>query len=256
MIQLKVYTEKEGRDPNIYLGIDVNPIPIELFKGIFSTPRTIYSDDALYGIQILVTDDGKSVVLISDNKDSYITLEDIQSNDIWYKVGFVLAEYEEFTNFGSIHESVKNDPLTFLLERYHSGETGLLEFEEKRYNDKGEYMRIYKSFDTRQHPDAPDKKSAVLDQLRKHCDFIYFQDRAIPSFERRVHVKTNPENIVELENYAEAQLELMRESSPKLYDHLPEGEVRFVSCMIPGVGQVSWEKDDSIKDMLVTIKDK
>lgn len=122
MIELKFYTEKEGRDPNIYLGIDESPIPFALFKGMFSKKGNLYTDSGWGDVQLLVNDDEKTLLLVSDNPDAYITIEDIQSTDIWYKIGFDFPE-KGYTTFMSIQDSLKNDPLTLLLERYRYGST-------------------------------------------------------------------------------------------------------------------------------------
>ena len=129
MIEAKYYTEKEGRDPSIYLGIDGHRIPVELFKGIQSDGRTVYTDDVFSGIQISVTDDEKSVILVTLDANLYITKEDIESTDIWYKVWHAPGEYsstgfplEEMTQYDfrkGHHEK--------LLRRYNSGQTGLME---------------------------------------------------------------------------------------------------------------------------------
>lgn len=251
MIQEKFYTEKEGRDPNIYLGIDGNPIPFEYFKGMFSESGNVYTDDAFSGIQFLVTEDEKSLILITMEPDLYITKEDAQSTDIWYKIGFALPEYQESTNFGSIQESFDSSPLGILLKRYNEGETGLLEFEEKKYNDKGEYMRIYKSFDTRPHPEATD----IRDTLRRHVSFVYAGDPSLPWEERLMEVKTNNKNIELMFHLLVApQLEIMKANNEMIVA-APEGKLGYTFIMAPPFGKMELVEDNSIEDFIVTRKD-
>ena len=248
MIEAKYYTEKEGRDPSIYLGIDGSEIPIELFKGIYSEDGVVYTDDPFYGIQFIVTEDEKSVLLITLNDNLYITKEDIESTDIWYKIGHALGEYS--TQFMSIEESNKNSPHNILLKRYESGETGLLEYQEKKYNNKGEYMRIYNSFDTRPNPEDSDIRGNLL----RHINFVY-RGELIRWEEREMILKSNTNNLMQL---------IVLEVKPQIdvlisggLLQMSEDQIRKIQyVMIPSMGKLQFEFDESIEDFLVIRKDK
>lgn len=250
MIQEKYYTEKEGRDPSVYLGIDTSEIPIELFKGIYSEARTLYTDDVYSGIQIWVAEDEKSVSLVTTNPNLYITLEDIKNTDIWYKIGHVLGEYG--SQFMSIEESNKNSPFNTLLERYKSGETGLLEYSNVKYNDKGEYMKVYKSFDTRPHPEEEDIRGTLL----RHINFVYSEDPTITMMERTSKVKTNSENIKLLkELLVKPQFEIMK-ANGMLPDSLDQefSKLSFTQVHFPPYGALEFIEDESVEDFIVTKK--
>lgn len=248
MIQERFYTEKEGRDPNIYLGIDENPIPIEYVKGIYSTAGNIYTDNPLWGeIQFLVTEDEKYLKLITMNPDSYVTKEDLQSTDIWFKIGHSLMDVS--SPWSSIQESIEKDPWYNILQRYQNGETGLLEYEEKKFNDKGEYMRVYKAFDTRPLPEATDIRGNII----RHINLAYIFDREVPFELRRSLVKTNSENIAKLNQFALEQVNSINtfEFGEKPMAELPE-QAKFKSFMLPGIGLIELEEDNSVQDFLVT----
>lgn len=242
MIEEKYYTEKEGRDHSIYLGIDGSEIPIELFKGIYSEGGVVYTDDHFYGIQFIVTEDEKSVLLITLNDNLYITKEDIESTDIWYKIGHSLGESS--TQFMSIEESNKNSPYNIILKKYQSGENGLLEYEEKKYNDKGEYMRVYQSFDTRPNPEDSDIRGNLL----RHINFVYAASPSLLWQEREMILKSNTNNILQL---------LSLEVISKFHEILLYGQdIKAQFIVIPGIGKLNFEFDESIEDFLIIRKDK
>lgn len=248
MIQEKFYTEKEGRDPSIYLGIDQSPIPFEYVKGMYSDAGNIYTDNSMWGdIQFLVTEDEKSLLLISTNPDSYVTKEDLESTDQWYKIGHSLPTYETtFSSFRSIQESLKDDPWYGLLERYHNGETGLLEYDEKKYNDKGEYMRVHKAFDTRPREETVD----IRDTLRRHVSFVYVFDQHILPQDRHMIVRSNTHNIMQLLSIeVKPQIEtLVNNGLLKISD---DQESKFQFIVIPYLGKLQLEFDEDIEDFLV-----
>jgi hypothetical protein len=252
MIQKKFYTEKEGRDPNIYLGIDESHIPIEYVKGIFSDAGNVYTDDPLWGeVQFIVTEDEKSLILVTTNPNSYVTKEDLQSTDVWHKIGFAFPEYQEFTNWRSIQESFDLTPLGILLKRYKAGETGLLEYEEKKFNDKGEYMRIYRSFDTRPHPTTPD----VRDTLRRHINFVYADEPTTMWQDREMIVKSNTNNIMELLNLeVKPQIDTLAANGLLKVSEDQENKIQFI--MVPSMGKLQLEFDETIEDFFVTKIDK
>lgn len=164
MIKLKTYTEKEGRDPEVYLGIDGHPIPLKYIKGIFSDKQVLYTDDIFSEVQLMVNDDEKSLFLSTNNTNEYITKEDLSSTDIWFKIGY---SGDASSQFMSIEQSRENSPHNVILNKYLSGEVGMIEYSKKIFNDKGEYMRIHNSFDTEKYGHN------LLHKLQHHAEFVF-----------------------------------------------------------------------------------
>jgi hypothetical protein len=252
MIRERFYKEKEGRDPSIYLGIDGSRIPIEIFKGIFSDPNTVYTDDAMYGVQFIVTEDAKAVVLVTTDPDVYLAKEDIQSTDKWIRIGFVLGEY---SSTGNLFDTVQFDVSKQheeVLKRYYAGETGKLYVEYKETNDKGEYMWHSHGFNTEPYPDETD----IRGTLRNHIHFVYYTGRHIPWTERVMEVKTNHLKLMELIYLlTKDQMEISKKSG--FSDIIPAEDQndRTHFIIAPGFGKLILEEDNSIEDFIVTRKD-
>jgi hypothetical protein len=252
MIKEKFYTKQEGRDPKKYLGIDGFLIPFEHFKGVYNDEGLVFTDDAMYGIQFIVDKDG--VILLTTNKDLYVTEEDLQT-DKWHKIGQVLSEYSTHI-CGTINEYCTSQTdvskeYQQVLDRYYSGEIGKIGVEYKDYNDKGEYM--WKSFgiDTTIEPGIVDPRDVLL----KHINFAYYLERQTPIELRYTEVRTNLNNMIDLAS------RIVPEEHRKSENIIPLGPIDKTSdvkmtLIYPPFGKVDFIEDNSIPGMHVIVKRK
>ena len=172
MIIEKFNLSDTDRDPNVYLGIDHEPIPFHHFKGVYREHGMVFTDDVVEGLQFIVNivDDVAHVVLVGMNVNRYVTIEDLE-NDRWLKIGNVLGNIlGEYSTTGYVpritnkcFETVRDK----LVERYKSGEQGKLEIEEKIYDSNGVYyMWFHHVFVT----DIEGEDS--FHKMRRHIDFV------------------------------------------------------------------------------------
>lgn len=250
MIQVRRYTEKEDRNPTKYLGIDGNPIPSKYFKGIYTDSGNIYTYDVEYGIQLVVDSSGKNLIIMGhdiDHKDMYFLKEDLENFDKWLLAARVCTEYKDPS---TCQIQLSFDPFRILLERYQRGETGLLEFDEKKYNTRGEYMRFYQSFDTRTN----ERDLDIRDCLYRHVNFIYSRDKATPWVDRVMTIETNSENIMSLAQLLVApQLKIMEDNNMIV---VAEGKLNYSFIIAPPFGKMELIENNSVQDFKVTKKDK
>lgn len=175
MIEEKFYTQEEGRDSSIYLGIDEKYIPFDLFKGVYFEDGLVFTDDAFFGVQFVVNVEERGVSIVTLDRNQYVIEEDIMSTDKWLKIGHALGEYTTYgTIFGGIESQPSPNDIAHkkLLERYYNGEKGFLDESSKIYDDEGlYYMWNFNSFQTKI------KGESLQDRIRRHVDFVGGSDR-------------------------------------------------------------------------------
>lgn len=258
MIKAKFYTDKEGRDPNVYLGIDENPIPFEYFKGIYSNSGEVFTDDAFHGVQFIISEDSKSVSIVGMNPDEYVTKEDIQSTDKWFiiyhKLGEINEGFNPFTesNWYSITQSDVRPQYEEIIKRYHSGETGPLMTKYKDYNDKGEYMYRNFGFDNQSYLDED-----IRSTLRRHISFVYSLNPDLPWEERVMKVKGKNIKIMELTKLLmDFQLKALSETGLLQLQAAENQDDKTNFIIAPGMGKLILLEDETVEDFLVTKIDK
>jgi hypothetical protein len=234
----KFYTEKENRDPNVYLGIDKSMIPFEYFKGIYlNMPGTVFGSD-LYGdeTQFYVGEDGVSIATIND--DEYVTKEDLK-NDLWFLINHVYVP--EYTTQFSDYSTFKDDRQERVINRYYNGESGKITEDEKIFNGLGQYMRKIVTLDTLAGAD-------IRERLYNISSFLYATRPDLPWMERQVKLRINSVQERELYNliFNSAMVEFLKIGGQEVTENM-----KFQKMILPSIGTVYIEIDDSLEDFIL-----
>ena len=108
-------------------------------------------------------------------------------------------------------------------------------------------MKIYLSFDTKPHPEDTDLRS----NLRKHVNFVYADEPTTPPHEREMVVKSNTNNLMQLLSLeVKPQLELLEING--LLKVCDDQETKIQYIMVPWLGKLQLEFDETVEDFLVT----
>lgn len=237
---IRKYTETEGRDPSVLLGIDGSAIPFEYFEGIYKDIGLIFTDD-IFGAQFRVDPEGVVIYNYHRNPDDYVLAEDLLDKK-WILVGsWFVSQNEDFFSESSQtvlaidgHTKLYNK----VLERYLGGERGLLEESKKVYNKAGDWMLSEVSFDTERETD-------LLNKIRHHSDFIFRDYAWIPWEEREMTLRASKKM---LERIQEEVLKPMIISM--FYIETSEGMI-VNNAMIISVGKIFFVEDESIEGIII-----
>lgn len=239
-MELRKYTQTEGRDPSVLLGIDGSTIPFEYFEGIYKDNNLIFTDD-LFGNEFRVTNEGVIFHTYKHNPDHYVLAEDLKNKD-WFLLGsWYVSEYgEESTSDSSQFVFMRghNELYKKVLKRYQSGETGKIEAREKVYNKAGDWMSSVVIFDTEQG----DK---LVNRIDNHVQFIFRDFPWIPWNEREMTLRASKKI---LERIQEEVLKPMLASL--FYIENSEG-MNINSAMIIGIGKIFFVEDESIEGIII-----
>lgn len=231
----RFYTEKENRDPSIYLGIDDTIIPFEMFKGIYNITTAVFGSD-YYGdeTQFYIGKDGVSIATM--NKDQYVTKEDLE-NDLW----FLINHPVEYTTGFVDYTMIKDEKHDKIIQRYLNGEVGKITEEEKVYNDEGQYMRKQMTLDTLAGND-------IRDRLYNISSFIFWNRPDLPWIERQVKLRINSVQERELYNliFNSAMVEFLKIGGQEVTE-----DMKFQKMTLPSIGTVHIEIDDSLEDFIL-----
>lgn len=234
----RFYTEKENRNPNVYLGIDKSIIPFEYFKGIYlNMPGTVFGSD-LYGdeTQFYVGKDGVSIATMND--DEYVTKEDLE-NDLWFLINHVYAP--EFSTQFDDFSTIRDERYERVLERYYNGESGKITEDEKIFNGLGQYMRNVATLDTL-------KGNDIRERLYNVSSFLYALRPDIAWEDRNLKLRINLDQ--ERELYAVLLNSPMGEFLRMSKQDISE-DTRFEKILLPAIGTVHIESDDSLEDFIL-----
>ena len=176
-------TSQEDRDQSKYLGIDGTIIPWKYFKGVIREDGIRFTSAILCGVEFIYYEDLDGCEILTNNKNQYVTEEDLE-NDVWY---VLYRGYRGRRNL-EVEKDIIKKKYNNVLARYYNGEEGLIKDSEKLTHPNGDYTWVEFSFDT-EHG----KWFNLLDNMRRHMEFIYHYDLKTSEHNRRAILKVNEE---------------------------------------------------------------